>query len=133
MEFKKAIATLGLATAIFASEKSSLEARAGDAPIINNSIIFSSGQGIPIRDRLDFDLNSVKKYGFENVYKLKKDEAYKGNADNVILVWSSKQLIEAEQYRKSHYPGLKTDIAVCEDPKVQRKQLEKRSVIYHYQ
>jgi hypothetical protein len=83
-------------------------------------------------NRLDFDVKTVKKYGFNQVYKLKKGEEYTGSADRVMLVFSRTQLMSADLYRKAHYPGLKTDIAVCEDPNVQREQLGERSAIYHF-
>jgi len=74
----------------------------------------------------------MEKYGFKKVYHLNTGDKYEGNADVIMLVWHENQILPAEQYRKAHYPDKTVDIAVCEDPNVQKDQLGERSIIYHF-
>lgn len=70
---------------------------------------------------------------FNRFYDLKGDQRYTGDADKVMLVWNSNQAVPAECYRKAWFPNLKTDLVVCENPNIQRKQIgEERSLIYHF-
>jgi len=74
----------------------------------------------------------IEKQGFNKVHHLKKDAKYKGNADIVLLVWDDNQILPAEQYRKKNYPNKIVDIAVCQDPNVQKEQLGDKATIYHF-
>lgn len=74
----------------------------------------------------------MEKQGFHAVYRLNTNEKYAGEADVVILVWHENQILPAEQYRKTHYPDKMVDIAVCEDPNVQKAQLGDKTIIYHF-
>ncbi len=46
-----------------------------------------------------------------------------------MLVWHENQILPAEQYRKAHYTGKTADIAVCQDPNVQKAQLGDKAII----
>jgi len=74
----------------------------------------------------------MEKYGFNKVYRLSKGDRYEGSADVAMLVWHENQILPAEQYRKANYPDKKVDIAICEDPNVQKEQLGERAIIYHF-
>ncbi len=74
----------------------------------------------------------MEKYGFNKVYYLKTNQKYEGDADVVMLVWHENQILPAEQYRKANYPNKRVDIAVCEDPNVQKAQLGDKTIIYHF-
>lgn len=74
----------------------------------------------------------MEKYGFNKVYRLNKGDRYEGIADVAMLVWHENQILPAEQYRKANYPDKTVDIAVCEDPNVQKEQLGERAIIYHF-
>lgn len=73
----------------------------------------------------------IEKYGFNQLYYLKEGDRYEGNADIVLLVWNDYQVLRAEQYRKGNYPDDVVDIAVCQDPNIQKKQLGDKAIIYH--
>ncbi|MDR0956142.1 MAG: hypothetical protein LBM73_03385 [Candidatus Nomurabacteria bacterium] len=70
--------------------------------------------------------------GFNEIYNLSNDDPYQGNADHVILVWNGYQLIPAEGYRKANFPDETTDLAICEDPRIQREQIGDRAIIYNF-
>jgi len=72
---------------------------------------------------------SAEKHGFRKVYHFNKNDEYMGNADFVLLVWHDNQILTAEQYRKANYPYKIVDIAVCQNPNVQKEQLKDRAVI----
>ncbi len=74
----------------------------------------------------------MKVYGFNKAYKLKSGENYEGSADVVMLVWHENQILPAEQYRKAKFPDKTADIAVCQDPNVQKVKLGERAVIYKF-
>lgn len=74
----------------------------------------------------------METYGFNAVHELGKGDAYGGDADVVMLVWHANQLLPAEQYRKANLADKHVDIAVCEDPNVQKGQLGDRAIIYHF-
>lgn len=74
----------------------------------------------------------MEKHGFNEVLHLNKGRDYKGKADVVILVWNDNQIVPAEQYRKAQYPNKVVDIAVCEDPNDQKKQLKEKAIIYNF-
>ncbi len=71
------------------------------------------------------DLNRFEEveHGFNKIYYLDVNTKYEGNADIVILVWNENQILLAEQYRKAHYPDKVVDIAICQNPNVQKEQL----------
>ena len=71
-------------------------------------------------------------HGFNQVLRLSKTDRYEGNATAVMLVWHENQVLPAEQYRKAHWPNDPVDIAICEDPNVQKEQLGERAVVYHF-
>ena len=48
------------------------------------------------------------------------------------LVWHDNQILPAEQYRKANYPDKIVDIAICEDPNAQKKQLGNKAIIYNF-
>ena len=73
-----------------------------------------------------------KEHGFNEVFYLGVKDKYKGKADVIILVWHDNQILPAEQYRKAHYSGKVADIAVCEDPNVQKEQIGENAIIYHF-
>ncbi len=74
-----------------------------------------------------------KCFGFNKIYRLGLNDQYQGDADRVMLVWHEAQILPAEQYRKAHFKNISVDIAVCQDPNIQRDQLGKeKSLIYHY-
>ena len=85
-----------------------------------------NGNNIRISDMIkdikkDTEQKDMERYGFNEIYYLNEDNKYKGKAELVILVWSYTQILPAEQLRKTSYPNKKVDIAVCQDPNVQKK------------
>lgn len=74
----------------------------------------------------------METYGFNQVHHLSSTDGYDGRADVVMLVWHENQLLPAEQYRKANYPDRVVDIAVCEDPNVQKAQLGDKAIIYNF-
>lgn len=78
------------------------------------------------------DMSEFEKYGFNEVYNFNTNDEYEGSADMVILVWNKNQVLPAEQYRKAHYEGKEVDIAICEDPKIQKKQIGDKAIIYNF-
>lgn len=75
----------------------------------------------------------LEQSGFNSLYRLGLNNQYQGDADRVILVWHENQILPAEQYRKAHFKNIRVDIAICQDPNIQRDQLGKeKSLIYHY-
>ena len=75
---------------------------------------------------------SMDQYGFNKVHHLDTNAEYAGNADFIILVWSDNQILPAEQYRKANHPDKVVDIAVCQDPNIQKGQLGDKAVIYNF-
>ncbi len=71
-------------------------------------------------------------HGFREVLRMDTGETYSGNAGRVMLVWHEYQVLPAEQYRKAHYANEITDIIICKDPNVQKKQIGEKAIIYHY-
>ncbi len=69
---------------------------------------------------------------FANVFRMDTTDTYIGNADQVMLVWNEFQVLPAEQYRKAHFANKTTDIIICKDPNVQKKQIGEKALIYHY-
>lgn len=74
----------------------------------------------------------MEKYGFNKVCRLDTGDRYQGHADCIMLVWHENQILPAEQYRRAHYPNKTVDMAICEDPNVQKEQLGARALIYHF-
>ena len=66
------------------------------------------------------------------IYHLGNKDLYDGSADFIMLVWHENQILPAEQYRKTNYPGQTVDIAVCHDPNEQKSQLGAKAIIYHF-
>ncbi|OGZ26956.1 MAG: hypothetical protein A2427_00060 [Candidatus Nealsonbacteria bacterium RIFOXYC1_FULL_40_7] len=75
---------------------------------------------------------NIPQNGFRNVHRLSSRDKYVGGAEVVMLVWNQNQLVPAECYRKANFGGKIVDIAVCEDPNIQKKQLGNRALIYHF-
>jgi hypothetical protein len=82
--------------------------------------------------RLAHFVQLVRSAGFNQVRRLVSGQKYRSQAEAVMLVWNAYQIVPAECYRKAHYSGKKVDIAVCENPNVQKEQLGKRALIYHF-
>lgn len=74
----------------------------------------------------------MAEHGFIEVLNLSVGQPYEGDAEMVMLVWNEFQIVPAEQYRKAHYEGMKTDIAICENPNSQKEQLGDKGLIYHF-
>ncbi|MFH1207854.1 MAG: hypothetical protein V1668_04670 [Patescibacteria group bacterium] len=74
----------------------------------------------------------IEKQGFNEVHHLTKGDKYEGNADVVLLVWHDNQVLPAEQYRKANYPDKVVDVAVCQNPNVQKEQLGDKAIIYDF-
>ncbi|KKT54338.1 MAG: hypothetical protein UW45_C0015G0004 [Parcubacteria group bacterium GW2011_GWC2_44_22] len=79
----------------------------------------------------DMPETEIEKLGFNAVYQLGKGDTYQGNADIVLLVWHKGKITAADQYREAHYAGKVVDIAVCEDPNVQKEQLGDKAFLYN--
>ena len=74
----------------------------------------------------------LAEHRFNQEWHLSNDQTYSGDADKIMLVWNEYQITPAEQYRKAHFDGIKVDIAICEDPNVQKQQLGDKALIYHF-
>ena len=70
--------------------------------------------------------------GFSQVHHLGRTDRYEGHAGLVLLVWSDNQLTPAEQFRGANYANDIVDIAVCEDPTVQKSQHGDKAIIYNF-
>ena len=83
------------------------------------------GEGIPLQE-------DTEKQVFNEVHHLDVDDEYEGSAAVVMLVWNDNQIIPAEQYCKAHYQDKVVDIAVCEDPNIQKEQIGDDAIVYDF-
>lgn len=74
----------------------------------------------------------MENHGFNQVHHYDENDQADNSADMVMLVWHENQILPAEQYRKAHWPDKTVDIAICQDPNIQKAQLGEKAIIYNF-